>query len=67
MSAPGRTEAIQAIEACEGLTEQQIEEASVLAMRDIIVAQGIVATPPDERAEAIRRLPVVARQIAHTR
>ena len=57
MSAPGLIEAvIQAIDACKELTEDEKVSARVLMALNIIVARGIVATPPVERAEAIRQL-----------
>ena len=65
MSAPGVIEAaIHAINACAELTEDERVSARVLVALNIIVARGIVATPPAERAEAIRRL--LDHQSAHT-
>jgi hypothetical protein len=56
MSAPGPKEAIEAIEACVGLSDQEKEAAIAAAIRDSNVAQGLVVTPAARRLGTIRQL-----------
>lgn len=48
--------AIEAINACVGLTVDEKAAARAFAVRDLNVAPGIVATPPEELADTIRHL-----------
>ncbi len=56
MSAPGPSEGIAAINSCAELTLMEKAAARSMAIKDVNVAQGIVATPAAERAATIRDL-----------
>jgi hypothetical protein len=56
MSVSGPKESIEAINGCAELTLEEKASARSIAMRDMNVAYGIVATPAAERAATIRNL-----------